>query len=154
PTTALDATVAHQVLNLLEDLQRERGNAMILISHDIRVVARTASRLGVMYAGEFVEYGRADAIFASPQHPYTEALLTAAPSLEAADARTRRLATIPGAPPRLGEWPATCRFMPRCPYADEHDECRRGHPHLREIAPEHLVRTAHPAWQRREKGGL
>jgi peptide/nickel transport system ATP-binding protein len=116
---------------------------MILISHDMRVVARVARRVAVMYAGEFVEEAPAAELFANPQHPYTEALLESVPRVDDPDARRARLRTIPGAPPRLGQWNPACRFAPRCPYAGD-DECAQAHPALREVAPGHWARTAHP----------
>jgi oligopeptide/dipeptide ABC transporter ATP-binding protein len=143
PTTALDATIESQVLTLLEELQAAHHLAMILISHDMRVVARVADRVAVMYAGEFVEEAAADELFSNPQHPYTEALLESVPRVDDPDARTARLRTIPGAPPRLGQWAPACRFAPRCAYAGN-DECAVRHPVLREVAPGHWARTAHP----------
>jgi oligopeptide/dipeptide ABC transporter ATP-binding protein len=143
PTTALDATIESQVLTLLEELQTAHHLAMILISHDMRVVARVARRVAVMYAGEFVEEAPAAELFANPQHPYTEALLESVPRVDDPDARRARLRTIPGAPPRLGQWNPACRFAPRCPYAGD-DECAQHHPALREVAPGHWARTAHP----------
>jgi oligopeptide/dipeptide ABC transporter ATP-binding protein len=142
PTTALDATIEAQVLALLRELKAEHEMAMLLISHDMRVVAQVADRVAVMYAGEIVEQAPAAQLFSSPEHPYTEALLEAVPRVDDEDARRRRLVAIPGSPPRLGQWPPNCRFAPRCPYAG--DECGESHPQLREIAPGHWVRTAHP----------
>jgi peptide/nickel transport system ATP-binding protein len=143
PTTALDATIEAQVLALLEELQAAHRMAMILISHDMRVVARVADRVAVMYAGEFVETAPAAELFADPQHPYTEALLEAVPRVDDPNARRERLRTIPGSPPRLGRWNSACRFAPRCPYAGE-DDCARDHPELREVSSGHWARTAHP----------
>jgi oligopeptide/dipeptide ABC transporter ATP-binding protein len=143
PTTALDATIESQVLALLDELKSAHRMAMILISHDMRVVAHVADRVAVMYAGEFVEEAPAKRLFANPQHPYTEALLASVPRVDDPDARHQRLRTIPGAPPRLGQWGAACRFAVRCPYADG-DECSEQHPALREVEPGHWARTAHP----------
>jgi len=148
PTTALDANIEAQVLVLLEELQAAHRMAMIFISHDVSVVARVADRVGVMYAGEFVEVAATREIFSNPQHPYTEGLLASAPRLQGSgSARRRRLATLPGAPPRLGEWQAGCRFAPRCPHAGD-DDCAAVHPELREVAPGHFVRSAHPRARR------
>jgi peptide/nickel transport system ATP-binding protein len=143
PTTALDPTVEAQVLSLLRDLQADRGMALILISHNIRVVAGVADRVAVMYAGEFVEHGSAEQVFDRPEHPYTEALLQSVPRLSDPAARRERLRTIAGSLPALGEWGEACRFASRCRFFQE-DGCASVHPPLREIATGHLVRTAHP----------
>jgi oligopeptide/dipeptide ABC transporter ATP-binding protein len=143
PTTALDATIESQVLALLDELKAAHGMAMILISHDMRVVAHVSDRVAVMYAGEFVEEARTSELFANPQHPYTEALLESVPRVQDPNARHQRLRTIPGYPPRLGQWNAGCRFSVRCPHAGD-DDCAQVHPSLREVAPEHWARTAHP----------
>ena len=127
PTTALDVTVQKQVLELLASLQRESGMALLLISHDLGVVARVADRVAVMYAGRIVEEATAAELFARPRHPYTEGLLLAVPRPER---RVRRLATIPGAVPEPTAWPAGCRFHPRCPY--RWDRCADEEPPLLE----------------------
>ncbi|MEJ2311100.1 MAG: ABC transporter ATP-binding protein [Gemmatimonadales bacterium] len=114
PTTALDVTVQAQILELLASLQRELETAVLLITHDLCVVAHVADRVLVMYAGQIVEEASVDALFRSPQHPYTEGLLQAIPDL---DERRERLAEIPGNVPRATAWPPGCRFRPRCPYA-------------------------------------
>jgi oligopeptide/dipeptide ABC transporter ATP-binding protein len=150
PTTALDATIEAQVLALLDELKSAHQMAMILISHDMRVVAQVADHVAVMYAGEFVEHGPAGRVFADPQHPYTEALLESVPRIDNPNARHDRLRTIPGAPPRLGHWGSACRFAVRCAYASG-DACERDHPPLREIAPGHWARTAHPSSERRPR---
>jgi len=111
PTTALDVTVQKQILDLLAELQRARGMALVLITHDMGVIAETAHRVQVMYAGQAMERRPAAALLATPAHPYTEALLAALP--ERADAR-RRLATIPGLVPGVADRPAGCLFAPRC----------------------------------------
>jgi len=116
PTTALDVTIQAQILALLEGLQRETGTAILLITHDMGVVATLADTMGVMYAGRLVEFGPVDAVFAAPRHPYTQLLLRAIPRLEGA--RRTRLPAIPGTVPDLATWPAGCRFAPRCPLAD------------------------------------
>jgi dipeptide transport system ATP-binding protein len=115
PTTALDVTVQAQILELLRSLQRERGMALVLVTHNMGVLADTAQRVVVMYAGQIVEAREAAGLFQAPQHPYTAALLAARPEFGA----ERRLATIPGAMPGLYDHPAGCRFSARCGYATE-----------------------------------
>jgi len=117
PTTALDVTIQAQILDLLRGLQKERGMALILVTHNMGVVAEMARRVAVMYAGQVVEERRADALFAAPEHPYTAALLAAMPERSAGDAR---LATIPGVVPGLYDRPPGCLFAPRCEYATRH----------------------------------
>jgi oligopeptide transport system ATP-binding protein len=154
PTTALDVTVQAQVLDLLDDLRREHEMAMILITHNMGVVAESADDVAVMYAGQVVEQAPARELFRRPEHPYTEALLAALPDLEDADARERRLAAIPGRPPDLIDPPSGCRFAPRCPYAGCGDGCAQTPQPLRELRPAHWVRTAHPASERATKEAL
>jgi oligopeptide/dipeptide ABC transporter ATP-binding protein len=101
-----------------------------------------------MYAGQIVEQASAEALFDHPEHPYTEALLSALPDLDDEDARRSRLAAIPGRPPDLINPPAACRFAPRCPYAERGDCCVLEPPALRELRPDHWVRSAHPASER------
>ena len=115
PTTALDVTVQAQVLELLQELQRERGMSLLLISHDLAVVGQVADRVAVMYAGEVVEAGPARRVFRQPRHPYTRGLALARPGALPADRQP--LTTIPGAPPDLLSPPAGCAFHPRCPHA-------------------------------------
>ncbi|HEU5373292.1 MAG TPA: ABC transporter ATP-binding protein [Gaiellaceae bacterium] len=148
PTTALDVTVQAQVLDLLDDLRREREMAMILITHNMGVVAESADDVAVMYAGQIVEQAPAHELFRNPEHPYTEALLAALPDLDDNRARERRLAAIPGRPPDLIDPPAACRFAARCAYAGCADSCTVEPPPLRALRPGHLVRTAHPASER------
>ncbi len=145
PTTALDVTVQATVLDLLEDLRTEHEMAMIVITHDMGVVAEVADDVAVMYAGQIIEQAPAEELFARPEHPYTDALLGALPQLEGEGIREGRLTTIPGRPPDLVNPPPACRFAPRCPYASRNDSCTEVPPELREIRPNHLVRTAHPA---------
>lgn len=116
PTTALDVTIQAQILDLLVELQRARGMAMVLITHDMAVIAETAQRVQVMYAGQVVEQRAADRLFAEPAHPYTAALLAALPERApaAADGRRGRLPTIPGLVPGIGDRPRGCLFNPRC----------------------------------------
>ncbi|HEX5804332.1 MAG TPA: dipeptide ABC transporter ATP-binding protein [Azospira sp.] len=123
PTTALDVTIQAQILDLLQDLQAEREMGMLLITHDLGVVARMAHRVGVMYAGELVEEAPAAAFFERPRHPYTQALFAALPDLSR---RGQRLTTIAGQVPSLAAMPAGCRFAPRCPHAWE--RCRSESP--------------------------
>ncbi len=121
PTTALDVTIQAQILDLLLSLQRERGMALVLITHNMGVVAETADRMMVMYAGQVMEEQRAEALFASPQHPYTAALLAALPERSEGG----RLATIPGVVPGLYDRPRGCLFAPRCTYATDHSREQR-----------------------------
>ena len=123
PTTALDVTIQAQILDLLHELQKETGMALILITHDMGVVAETAERVCVQYAGQKVEDQPVGALFAEPHHPYTAALLAALP--ERAKGR-RRLPTIPGVVPGQFDRPSGCLFSPRCSFAD--DRCRQHEP--------------------------
>ncbi len=125
PTTALDVTIQAQILDLLLRLQRERGMAMVLITHDMAVVAETAQRVTVMYAGQQVEHRPVDSLFGAPRHPYTAALLDALPEHSIGG---RRLATIPGVVPGAGDRPNGCLFNPRCRYAST--RCRAEAPAL------------------------
>jgi dipeptide transport system ATP-binding protein len=117
PTTALDVTIQAQILELLRSLQKERGMALVLITHNMGVVAEMAQRVAVMYAGQIVELRSATALFESPQHPYTAALMAAMPEHSDGSAR---LANIPGGVPGLLDRPAGCLFSPRCSYATEY----------------------------------
>ncbi len=119
PTTALDVTVQAQILELLRRLQREHDSAIVLITHDMGVVAEIAHRVLVMYGGRIVERAARDDIFAHPGHPYTMGLLDSIPPMYGA--RPRRLPSIPGSPPPIHSLPAGCPFQPRCPY--RHDRC-------------------------------
>jgi peptide/nickel transport system ATP-binding protein len=112
PTTALDVTVQAQILSLLDRLRQEFGSSIILITHDMGVVAEIADHVMVMYAGRLVERGTASALFAHPTHPYTQGLLAAIPSIDGE--KPHRLAAIPGAPPSPGNMPPGCPFAPRC----------------------------------------
>jgi dipeptide transport system ATP-binding protein len=127
PTTALDVTIQAQILDLLRKLQQERGMALVLITHNMGVVSEMAQRIAVMYAGQVMEQQRVDALFAQPQHPYTEALLAALPEQGEAG---HRLATIPGVVPGVYDRPSGCLFAPRCAYATVHSQQVR--PELRE----------------------
>jgi oligopeptide transport system ATP-binding protein len=132
PTTALDVTVQAQILELLQGLRREFGMAIVLITHDLGVIAGLCERVLVMYAGRIVEDGPAEPIFADPQHPYTLGLLGSMPRLDAASAH--ELTTIPGQPPNLQALPAGCAFQPRCGFAFE--RCVSERPCLRAFAHE------------------
>jgi oligopeptide/dipeptide ABC transporter ATP-binding protein len=152
PTTALDVTVQAQVLDLLEDLRDQHEMAMIIITHDMGVVAEAADEIVVMYAGQIVEQASVQALFDRPEHPYTEALLGALPQLEGDGVRQGRLTAIPGRPPDLIDPPPACRFAPRCPYANDRDGCATHMPELRQLRPDHWVRSAHPASERTRLG--
>jgi oligopeptide/dipeptide ABC transporter ATP-binding protein len=147
PTTALDVTIQAQILDLLEELRESHGTAMILITHDMGVVAEAADDVIVMYAGQIVEQASVLDLFDHPEHPYTEALLGALPQLEGEGVRQRRLTAIPGRPPDLRDPPENCRFAARCKYAGG-DACTTHMPELREIRPGHYVRSEHPASER------
>jgi peptide/nickel transport system ATP-binding protein len=157
PTTALDVTVQAGILDLLEELREQYDMAMILITHDMGVVAEAADEVAVMYAGQIVEQASVLDLFDRPEHPYTEALLGALPQLEGEGIRAGRLTAIPGRPPGLINPPESCRFAPRCPYASRGDDCTTSPPELREIRTRHLVRSAHPASDRagaRQEAGV
>jgi peptide/nickel transport system ATP-binding protein len=140
PTTALDVVMQAQILDLLEHLRKELGLALILISHDLGVLAETCDRIAVMYAGRIVETGPVRQVFAAPQHPYTKRLLDSLPVIGA----SRELAPpIPGGPPDPGELPQGCRFLPRCPYAAE--KCLEDPP-LREVRPDQSAACHFAPW--------
>jgi oligopeptide/dipeptide ABC transporter ATP-binding protein len=147
PTTALDVTVQAQVLDLLEEMRETHDMSMILITHDMGVVAEAAHDVLVMYAGQIVEQAPVLSLFDRPEHPYTEALMGALPQLEDAGVRHRRLTAIPGRPPDLVHPSEVCRFAPRCKYAGT-DACTKRMPELREIRPGHFVRSEHPTSER------
>lgn len=125
PTTALDVTIQAQILELLDRLQRELGMAVLMITHDLGVIAEVADRVAVMYAGKIVETGTVDEIFANPQHPYTRGLLESIPTL---NEEKGRLSVIPGTVPDATRFPAGCRFAPRCSLAE--DVCEADDPRL------------------------
>jgi len=132
PTTALDVTIQAQILELLAGLRERLGMAILLITHDLGVVAEVCDRVVVMYAGRVMEQGSVRQIFENPRHPYTRVLLRAIPRL---GERTDRLAVIPGNVPSPAEWPHGCRFHPRCPYGWE--LCVQAEPELFDAAPGH-----------------
>jgi oligopeptide transport system ATP-binding protein len=127
PTTALDVTVQAQILELLREIRQQHGTSIVLITHDLGVIAGLADRVAVMYAGRIVEVGDVRQIFRAPRHPYTAGLLACTPSLEAAVSNTA-LTTISGQPPNLQRLPTGCAFHPRCASAD--DRCRSERPPL------------------------
>jgi oligopeptide/dipeptide ABC transporter ATP-binding protein len=135
PTTALDVTIQAQVLELLRDLQKRIGTAILLITHDLGVIAEMADRVAVMYAGQIVEESAVRTLFRAPHHPYTRGLMAAVPQL---DAPRDRLRVIPGSVPPATHWPGGCRFHERC----EHvwDKCRATHPALFPLGDDHLSR--------------
>ncbi len=135
PTTALDVTIQAQILELLRDLQHRFGTSILLITHDLGVVAETASRVIVMYGGEIVEEAPVRELFANAHHPYTEGLLSAMPQV---GQERERLTTIPGSVPPPTSWPVGCRFHDRCPYA--WDRCTAEHPPLYQIGTGHVSR--------------
>ncbi len=135
PTTALDVTIQAQVLELMKKMREETGTSIILITHDLGVVADMADHVVVMYAGQVVESVDADTIFENPMHPYTRALMDSIPSI---DEEKDVLYSIPGTVPSAAHFPKGCRFAERCPLAVE--SCFEEMPELRELAPGHLVR--------------
>ncbi|HVV61851.1 MAG TPA: ABC transporter ATP-binding protein [Pseudolabrys sp.] len=139
PTTALDVTIQAQILDIILDLQRELGTAVILITHDLGVVAETAQRVIVMYAGRKVEEAPVEELFARPQHPYTHGLMASIPRLALMrgenEDQSARLQEIPGMVPALTNLPAGCVFAPRCAHAEE--RCRREYPPYEEKRPNH-----------------
>ena len=134
PTTALDVTVQAQILSLLKNLTKEANSSLILITHDLGVVARYADNVAVMYGGRVVETASARELYKNPQHPYTEGLMASIPKLDGVPGS--RLYTIEGQPPDLSNLPSGCSFHPRCPYAQ--DKCTMTKPTLSEVAPNHL----------------
>jgi peptide/nickel transport system ATP-binding protein len=136
PTTALDVTIQAQILDLLGELKARLGMAVVLITHAMGVIAETAQRVAVMYAGKVVEEAPVKDLFGAPRHPYTQGLIRSIPRVDLAGGR-RRLEAIPGTVPQLVNPPPGCRFAPRCPFARA--ECRAATPPWREIAPGHRV---------------
>jgi peptide/nickel transport system ATP-binding protein len=136
PTTALDVTIQAQILALIVDLQKELGTGLILITHDLGVVAQTAQRVIVMYAGKKVEEASVDDLFADPRHPYTRGLMASMPAVISLGAKTDvRLTEIPGMVPSLTNLPDGCAFAPRCPLAIE--RCRQEYPPLQDFGGHH-----------------
>jgi len=143
PTTALDVTLQAQILDLMRELKGESGAAIILITHDLGVVAEVCDEVAVMYAGEVVERADVDALFATPQHPYTVGLLGSIPRL---DRRTAHLASIEGMVPNMTAPPSGCRFAARCPFVET--ACTMAPPPLAEISPNHWSRCIRAPLQR------
>jgi peptide/nickel transport system ATP-binding protein len=146
PTTALDVTIQAQILDLILDLQNKLGTAVLLITHDLAVVAETAHRVIVMYAGKKVEEADVEDLFESPLHPYTHGLLGSIPHLaviggESAAQPAERLQEIPGVVPALTNLPPGCTFAPRCPFADE--QCRAQFPPYEQKRPSHWAACWH-----------
>ena len=135
PTTALDVTIQAEILELLDRLQQKLGMAVLLITHNLGIVAERTRRVYVMYAGQMVEEAPTTQLFARPAHPYTEGLMAAVPNLEE---RRERLRAIPGQVPPANAWPTGCRFHPRCPHAWE--KCREELPPLLDVEPGHRAR--------------
>ena len=137
PTTALDVTIQAQILALMEELRQRLGLSLVLISHDLGVIAEVAHEVAIMYAGRIVEYATTEELFTHPLHPYTQGLLSSLPWFDRSGTRRERLQAIPGSVPKLLELPAGCKFEPRCVHA--FDRCKE-EPALEELAPGHWVR--------------
>ena len=133
PTTALDVTIQDQILKLLLKLQREYGLSVLIVTHDLGVIAQTCNRVAIMYAGQLLEIADTETLFIDPRHPYTIALLDSIPNPES---RTRRLKSIKGSPPDLSAPPPGCRFHPRCSYAEA--DCKNAEHQLVEVSKSHF----------------
>jgi oligopeptide/dipeptide ABC transporter ATP-binding protein len=131
PTTALDVTIQDQILKLILSLQQEFNLSVIMVSHDLGIIAQTCDRVAVMYAGQIMEISDRESIFANPKHPYTQALIDSIPG----EKKMYRLKSIEGAPPFLAKPPPGCRFHPRCPFLE--DGCKSAPYNLREVATGH-----------------
>jgi peptide/nickel transport system ATP-binding protein len=149
PTTALDVTIQAGILDLMRDIRDRLGTAIVLITHNLGVVADIADRVVVMYAGRKVEEAPVHELFAHPQHPYTIGLLGAVPRPNPTGEH-ERLREIPGRVPSLAQLPHACAFAPRCPRAD--DRTRSEQPELREVRERHLVACFHPGPEERWGG--
>lgn len=141
PTTALDVTIQAQILDLIRRLQKETGSGVILITHDLGVVAEMCTHVAIMYAGKIVEQGSVEDIFYRPRHPYTQGLLDSVPHFESGK-KLDRLKTIPGMVPNLGKLPTGCRFQDRCSFAK--DQCRQLQPSLTAMSESHSVACFYP----------
>jgi peptide/nickel transport system ATP-binding protein len=135
PTTALDVTIQAQVLDMMNDLKQELGTSVLLITHDLGIVAETCDKVAIMYAGEIVEYGNLEDIFDHTTHPYSKGLFNSIPNL---DSKEKRLKPITGLMPNPADLPQGCKFHPRCPYAT--DRCKEEAPKYEEITSGHFVR--------------
>ena len=140
PTTALDVTVQAQIMHLLADLQKDFGMSIILITHDLGVVAGNSDDMLVMYGGEIMEIGKTETIYSTPTHPYTQGLMSAVPRLDDSE---ERLITIPGNPPNMMKAPEGCSFSPRCKYAE--DTCNINSPILSKVSNNDHFRACHVA---------
>ncbi|MDX2177896.1 MAG: ABC transporter ATP-binding protein [Candidatus Sumerlaeia bacterium] len=140
PTTALDVTVQAQILDLMQKLKEDFGSSIMMITHDLGVIAEISDEVAVMYAGQVVEYAETDELFEAPLHPYTLGLLASRPRTTEADGK-QRLNPIKGAVPSPARHPSGCRFHPRCPFSTP--ECIAESPEMRELRPGHLVRCHH-----------
>jgi peptide/nickel transport system ATP-binding protein len=145
PVTALDVVVQARILELIKELQKQLSLSVIMITHDLSVIAETCDRVAIMYAGKIAELGKATDIYKESWHPYTEALITAFPSIAGSK---RRFNSVPGDPPDLTSPPTGCRFHPRCPWQDA--MCRDQDPEYREVGPDHYV-ACHHSEEIREK---
>ena len=145
PTTALDVTIQAQVMRMVNELKREFGTSMVLITHDLGIVAESCDAVAIMYAGEIVEYGSLEDIYDHTAHPYTIGLFGSIPRL---DLDTERLQPIQGLMPDPINLPAGCPFHPRCPYATP--ECWENRPEHREVTPGHFVKCLHPEAAQKE----
>ena len=145
PTTALDVTIQAQILELMKKLQKELGMGIILITHDLGVVAETCDDVAVMYCGQIVERADVKTLFNHPQHPYTKGLMESIPSFDSTTGvKKERLQTIEGMVPSLFELPSGCNFQDRCKHATEVCKGIQGEPHLRDIGAGHQVSCFHP----------
>jgi oligopeptide/dipeptide ABC transporter ATP-binding protein len=136
PTTALDVTIQAQILDLLRDLQRELGMSILIITHDLGIIAELADEVAVMYASKIIEQAPVSELFNNPLHPYTQGLFRSRP--KPGTPKSEKLLTIPGMVPSPLQFPAGCKFHPRCPLVQAN--CRADEPALREITPGHLAR--------------
>lgn len=139
PTTALDVTIQAQVLEMINNLKHENNTSMLMITHDLGIVAETCDHVAIMYAGEIIEYGDMEAIYNHTGHPYTAGLFESIPRL---DVDVERLKPVPGMMPDPANLPTGCKFHPRCPYATE--RCVNEIPHNTEVTPGHFVRCFSP----------
>jgi oligopeptide/dipeptide ABC transporter ATP-binding protein len=137
PTTALDVTIQAQILELIRKLKREVGTSVILITHDLGVIAEAAEHVAIMYTGQIVEYASVENLFSAPLHPYTVGLMESIPRIDATRGRDEYLKVIPGIVPSLHNLPQGCTFQDRCPHTME--ICRKEEPHLKEHLPGHTV---------------
>ena len=134
PTTALDVITQSRIIVLIRDLQAKLGLSLIVITHDLSLTAEICSEIAIMYAGKIVEFGKTREIYDEPMHPYTNALLSAFPSIQGP---IRKMESLPGFPPDLRNPPSGCRLYPRCPYAE--DRCKEKEPELEEATHGHFV---------------